>query len=70
MQEDKYKRCSNNKGAVLNTDTKGLLIYKQQKEKQQRINNSFNQTRSEIKKINNEISEIKDLLFSIAEKIK
>ena len=70
MQEDKYKRCSHNKGAVLNTDTKGLLIYKQQKEKQQRINDGFNQTRSEIKKINNEISEIKDLLFSIAEKIK
>ena len=70
MQEDKYKRCPDNKGAVLNTDARGLLTYKQQKEKQQRINNSFNQTRSEIKKINNEISEIKDLLFSIAEKIK
>ena len=30
MQEDKYKRCSHNKGAVLNTDTKGLLILLQQ----------------------------------------
>lgn len=59
--EDKYVRDEDSK-AILNTDFKGLLRHKAQKEHFRKMKNLI----SEVEEVKNDLVEIKNLLKTIA----
>lgn len=63
---DGYIRDKSNKGAVLNTDNAALEAYKKQKNKQKLLDNKLN----EIDDIKKDVTQIKNMLSLILEKIK
>lgn len=58
---DKFIRSPMNPGAVLNTDTEALMAYKRQKAKFKEMNDTMERQ----KKLESEVSEIKDALHQI-----
>jgi len=63
---DGYVRDKNNSGAVLNTDNAALEAYKRQKAKHKNLENKLN----EIDEIKKDVTDIKNMLSLIIEKIK
>lgn len=63
---DGYVRDKNNTGAVLNTDNAALEAYKRQKAKHKNLENKLN----EIDEIKKDVTDIKNMLSLIIEKIK
>ena len=63
---DGYVRDKINSGAVLNTDNAALEAYKRQKAKHKNLENKLN----EIDEIKKDVTDIKNMLSLIIEKIK
>ena len=65
--EPNYIRDNNSRG-ILNTDNKGLVAYKMQKQARFNQNNKINRLTEDVNELKSNISEIKNLLVSFLDK--
>lgn len=61
MKTKEFVRSENNPGAILNTDNSGLAAYRRQRE----VMRSVVTHEDRIKKIENDITEVKDMLVQL-----
>lgn len=66
--KDGFVRDTENPGAVINTDNRGLAAYKLRKKKNKQID-GLHEKVEQLDQLHKEVAEIKDMLRTIAEKI-